>query len=257
MHEVNVDSPAMRHAAARPRQDGPMQQQRLPSLRQPPIGFAHRGARAHADENTLPAFTLALTLGATGLETDAHLTADGVAVLDHDGVTGPFWRRKPFSEFARSELPEHVPTLDELYETCGTAFELSIDVKDAEVFEAIVGTARRHGAENRLWLCHSDWTVLRDWRERTSARLVDSTRLSKIKEGPERRAAALAEAGIDAVNMHHSDWSGGLTTLFHRFERYCLGWDAQYERVVRDLVLMGVDGVYSDHVDRLMNVIDG
>ena len=79
----------------------------------------------------------------------------------------------------------------------------------------------------------------------------------KIKEGPERRAAALAEAGIDAINMHHSDWSGGLSTLFHRFERYCLGWDAQYERVVRDLVLMGVDGVYSDHVDRLMNVIDG
>ena len=34
------------------------------------IGFAHRGARAQAPENTLEAFSLALELGATGLESD-------------------------------------------------------------------------------------------------------------------------------------------------------------------------------------------
>ncbi|MGA1075335.1 MAG: glycerophosphodiester phosphodiesterase, partial [Ilumatobacteraceae bacterium] len=60
-------------------------QQRLPSLLDPPIMFAHRGARAHAPENTIEAFQLALRLGATGLESDAWLTADGVVVLDHDG----------------------------------------------------------------------------------------------------------------------------------------------------------------------------
>ena len=76
-----------------------------------------------------------------------------------------------------------------------------------------------------------------------------------MKEGPERRAAVLADVGVDAVNMHHSDWTGGLTTLFHRFERYCLGWDAQYERVIAALVKMGIDGVYSDHVDRLVEVV--
>ncbi|MDQ1372669.1 MAG: glycerophosphoryl diester phosphodiesterase, partial [Actinomycetota bacterium] len=54
-------------------------------LLRPPIGFAHRGARAHAPENTLEAFQLALKLGATGLESDVWLTHDGVPVLDHDG----------------------------------------------------------------------------------------------------------------------------------------------------------------------------
>src|SRR5436189_6205813 len=48
-----------------------------PSLIDPPIGFAHRGARAHAPDNTIEAFSLALRLGATGLETDLWLTSDG------------------------------------------------------------------------------------------------------------------------------------------------------------------------------------
>ena len=81
--------------------------------------------------------------------------------------------------------------------------------------------------------------------------LVDSTRLARLKEGPERRAALLAEAGVDAINLHHSDWTGGLTTLFHRFRRYAFGWDAQHERVLQTLLRMGIDGVYSDWVDRM------
>ena len=61
-------------------------QQRLPSIIDPPIAFAHRGARAYAPENTIEAFQLALRLGATGLESDVWVTSDGIAVLDHDGV---------------------------------------------------------------------------------------------------------------------------------------------------------------------------
>ncbi|MCU1376632.1 MAG: putative phosphodiesterase, partial [Actinomycetia bacterium] len=68
---------------------------------QPPIGFAHRGARAHAPENTLAAFTLATRLGATGLESDVWLTADGVAVLDHDGVVRHGLRRRPIATMDR------------------------------------------------------------------------------------------------------------------------------------------------------------
>ena len=46
------------------------------------------------------------------------------------------------------------------------------------------------------------------------------------------------------------------TTLFHRFERYCFGWDAQYDRVLLALLGMGIDGVYSDHVDRMMAAVE-
>lgn len=231
-------------------------QQQLPALRVPPIGFAHRGARAHAPENTIDAFELALRLGATGLETDAWLTSDGTVVLDHDGEIRRGLFKKPLATLPRSELGDHVPSLDELYASCGTAYELSIDLKDPAAFDGVLAAARAAGAETRLWVCHPDLDTLASWRDETSARLVHSTRLSRLKAGPERHAATLASRGIDAVNMHHKDWSGGLAALFHRFERYCLGWDAQFERILTDLVRMGLDGVYSDHVDEMMAVID-
>lgn len=225
---------------------------RLPSLRQPPIGFAHRGARAHAPENTLEAFRLALRLGATGLETDIWLTSDGEAVLDHDGRHGRRPFRKPISAVSRVDLADHVPTLAELYEECGTGFELSIDVKDPEAIHEILDVARRFDAEARLWLCHPDVDTVASWRELTScARLVHSTRLQALAGGPERHAARLQADGIDAMNMHHTDWTGGRVVMFHRFGRYALGWDAQFDRIIAELIRMGIDGIFSDHTDRL------
>jgi glycerophosphoryl diester phosphodiesterase len=230
----------------------------LPSLR-PPIGFAHRGARAHAPENTLEAFSLALRLGASGLESDVWLTSDGVAVLDHDGLVGPRLRRRRIATATRAELPGHIPTLVELYETCGTDFELSLDVKDPAAASAVTDVARAAGLDvlARLWLCHDDHDLLVSWRERApGVKLVDSTRLKRLTSGPERHAAELHRQGIDAVNLHHTDWSGGLTTLFHRFEVLAFGWDAQYERILDELLEMGIDAVYSDHVDRMVEAVD-
>ncbi len=46
----------------------------------------HRGARGLRPENTLPSFEAAFDSGVTTVETDLHLTADGVPVLSHDPV---------------------------------------------------------------------------------------------------------------------------------------------------------------------------
>lgn len=230
---------------------------RLSPLLPRPIGFAHRGARAHAQENTLEAFDLALRLGATGLESDVWVTSDGVAVLDHDGEVGRWPRKRPMAEVPRSELPDHIPTLAEFYDHVGTGHEVSLDVKDPASFDAVMAAARNAGgdAEELLWLCHPNYEQLRDWREHTTARLVDSTRLSKIKEGPERRANELRNLGIEAVNLRLNDWNGGLVAVFHRFDRVAFGWDAQHEREIASLIDAGIDGVFSDHVDRLSETI--
>jgi len=48
------------------------------------LNLAHRGARAYAPENTLPAFKKAIEMGADGVELDVHLTRDGKMVVHHD-----------------------------------------------------------------------------------------------------------------------------------------------------------------------------
>lgn len=240
---------------------------RLPALRIPPITFAHRGASADAPENTLTAFSLAIEKGAGGLESDVWLTADGVPVLDHEGVVGSRLRRRSISEVHSDELPDHIPTLEQLYAaltegTTSAEVEVSLDVKDPNAFAPVVAVARAAGADTstHLWLCHPEWEQVAEWRRkpegrRSGVRLVDSTRLRHMKEGPERRAANLANAGIDAVNLHYLDWTGGLATLFHRFEVLAFSWDAQLPRVLAEQLDLGIDAVYSDHVDRMTEAL--
>lgn len=231
---------------------------RLPSRLDHPIGFAHRGAKAHAPENTLESFGLALRLGATALESDVWLTADGVAVLDHDGVVGGRLRRRPIAEIERADLPGHIPALTDLYDALGTEFDLSLDLKDPRSGPTVIADSLGIDPTmaSRLWLCDQDHERLAALRELSPhVRLVDSTRLSRIKEGPERRAARLQELTIDAINLHHSDWSGGLSTLFHRFGLCAFGWDAQFDRTLDGLLRMGLDGVFSDHVPRMVDAL--
>jgi glycerophosphoryl diester phosphodiesterase len=186
------------------------------------------------------------------------LTADGEAMLVHDGVLRVGVRRREIRRLSRAELPRHIPTLGELYDACGTSFELSLDLKDPDAVDRVLDVAMSAGERTlgRLWLCHHDWRLVAAWRSKSdNVKLVDSTRLRRVSEGAERRAAALAEAGVDAINLHHSEWSGGLTTLFHRFGVFAFGWDAQFPRVLAHLLDIGIDAVYSDHVDRMAEAL--
>ena len=130
-------------------------------------------------------------------------------------------------------------------------------MKSIAAFDAVIGTARRFGeeAERNLWLCHPDPAVLSSWRVQTDARLVNSTAIRAMSGGAERRAAELQRLGIDGLSLFHREWSGGLVALLHRFDRFALGWGAQHEREIAKLVDIGIDGVYSDHVDRMAAVI--
>lgn len=231
-----------------------------PHRRIPPIGFAHRGARAHAPENTIEAFRLAIRLGATGLESDVWITADGVPVLDHDGIVKTGLRKRAIRDVPRDQLPSHIPSLAEFYQACGTGLPFSLDVKDPDAYAAVVAVAQEAGdeAERNLWLCDPEWERLAGLRAKfPNVQLVDSTRLKRLKDGPERHGARLADAGINAINMHYADWTGGLVALFHRFERTAFGWDAQHERMLNDLVRWEIDGLYCDDVERMMSIVPG
>jgi glycerophosphoryl diester phosphodiesterase len=216
------------------------------------LGFAHRGARAHAPENTLQAFRLALSMGAPGIETDVWLTADGVPVLHHGGSV----RRRPIGTLHSSALPADLPRLADLFEACGTSYDLSLDLKDGRSAEAVLAVAGAFGFDvTRLWLCGRGndpipWQAL-DPR----VRLVSDTRRTHVRDGWPRHLSRLRDGGICAVNLRRRRWSRGLVDEVHQAGLLAFGWDAQSTRRIRALLALGCDAVYSDHVDRMVAVL--
>lgn len=226
-----------------------------------PITFAHRGARAEHPENTIPAFRHALEHGARGLETDAWLSGDRQVVLVHDGSVrvrrGGIPRRLPVERTAAADLAAHdVPRLTDLRTALGTDYELSIDLKSGDVGDAILAETPDPAERARLWLCSPSTAALRVLRaETTDAHLVHSQWRQRLPDSLERHAADLARARIDAMNMHHSEWTAGIVALFHRFSVKAFAWDVQEVRHLRAMLQMGIDAVYSDHVDRMVATV--
>jgi len=221
------------------------------------ITFAHRGARLEAPENTIPAFRLALEAGASGLETDVWCSSDGQVVCAHDAVAGRGLRRKRIVSSTAADLATMgVPRLADVYEELGTAFELSIDIKADDAGEPLLEVAAAHGALPRLWACAPDLELLRKLRGiNTETKLVHSTHKRAIGVPIERHAFDLSEIGVDAMNMHHTEWTAGLVSLFHRFGVKAFAWDTQETRHIRAVLKMGIDAVYCDRPDRMVATV--
>ncbi len=124
----------------------------LPGRKKPYL-MAHRGNRVHCPENTLAAFQWALKDGADILETDLHLSADGILVCIHDATldrttdgSGPVAARtlselKGISaSYSRSEFAnERIPTLDEVAAILPADVALALELKTNRFLEPAVG----------------------------------------------------------------------------------------------------------------------
>lgn len=207
---------------------------------------------AHAPENTIQAFQTALAMGATGLESDVWLTADGVAVLSHDGAVGRRWRKRPIAGLDRAQLPPGIASLDDLYDACGTDFELSLDISDPRAVAPVVTAASARGrlAVARLWLCSGSEQRLGFWRGLDpDLRLVysrESWRPADAELGSV--VARLGQAGIDAINIPERLCTSAIADACHRHGLRLFAWGVRSARAAGALALMGVDGVMGDDV---------
>lgn len=99
--------------------------------------IGHRGAAAHAPENTIASFRKAIELGADMIELDVHLSSDGELVVIHDDTldrttdgSGPVSSRT-LSELRELDAGggEQVPTLREVIDFVGGRCGVDIELK--------------------------------------------------------------------------------------------------------------------------------
>lgn len=135
-----------------------------------PLVYGHRGASAHARDNTVESVSLAVEQGADGVEIDVRFSRDGRLIVHHDDA-------EPGSEpFARLDFVQirrdypFVPTLDETWDALGdTAYmniEIKIDEADAQrhgrLVEDVVDWIGEHQAAERVVVSSFDaWTTRR------------------------------------------------------------------------------------------------
>ena len=148
---------------------------------------AHRGFGVDAPENTLAAFSAAMSAGADLLEIDVHGSRDNVAMVTHDpglrrvaGRSG-LVAEMTSDELRRLDLGGHtMPTLEETLDAFPHE-RFSIDVKDERAVEPTISAIERTRAHNRV--------LIASFSEKRRHQVV--SRLGEVKTiGTHRHAVA-------------------------------------------------------------------
>jgi glycerophosphoryl diester phosphodiesterase len=131
----------------------------------------HRGAAAHAPENTMESFRLGAEMGADAIELDVHLTADGQLAVIHDETldrttdrtgriadvtmdeireadAGATFARAGDSGFPFAGRDHRVPTLDEVLAWLPDDLGLVIEIKARAAADAVVEAVRGHAVRS-------------------------------------------------------------------------------------------------------------
>jgi len=211
------------------------------------IVFAHRGAPRHREEeNTLPAFERAIALGASGLESDIALTVDGIPVLTHPRLLA---RRLRIAETRLADLPPHIPSLESLYERCGNAFHLSLDMAAPGAVDAVVAVADRHGARERLWLTYWRLSTLAQWRGRWSDVHLVYPSIPVFPRRLDTLLGRLRDQRVDVLNVHHRFCTLALGTRVHAAGLQVFAWGVRRRGQIARVARAGVEGVFCDDLE--------
>lgn len=233
--------------------------------------FAHRGLALGVPENTLSAFSAAVAAGADYVETDVHVTRDGVPVLHHDAVIVSEESRIVIADETWDALKqhdlgdgEHLATLDDAL----TAFpdvRFNIDVKAGAAAAPAAGAILSANAVDRVLVTSFNESTRRDAVEllpgvatSASSDLIIAA-LPWLYLGHPRRAAAVF-SGVPAVQVPERKRgfrlvSPRMVRLFHAAGVEVHVWTVNEPGDMLRLRDWGVDGIVTDRCDIARGVL--
>jgi len=225
--------------------------------------MAHRGASIVAPANTLAAFRLAREMGAHAVELDVRQCASGELVVHHDPELAD---GRIIAHLTKSQLPDHIPTLDEVLDTCGDMW-VNVEVKnyytepDYDPSEtrtlAVLDLLRRrvalHGDANRYLLscfrrktveyAHAEWPAL------------PTAWLTVMVPDAAALARDLRASGHAAVHPEVSCVTRELIDAFHTEGVRVNTWTCDDPARMRELIAWGIDGICTNVPDVALEVL--
>jgi glycerophosphoryl diester phosphodiesterase len=240
-----------------------------------PLAFAHRGGAYHPEieglENTMAAFAHAVALGYTYLETDVHVTRDGVLLAFHDTVLDRVTDRTgtiadaTYAEVQQALIGgrEPVPTLAELFDAFPQA-RFNIDLKSHGAVEALAAFIEERRAWDRVLVGSFSVRRMGAFRRRTAGRVATSAHPLEVVAfvlSPSGRLARLLTRGRPAaLQVPHR--RGPLLVASPGFVRRARAagvqvhvWTIDDPIEMNALLDRGVDGIMTDRTDILRDVL--
>jgi glycerophosphoryl diester phosphodiesterase len=245
--------------------------------------MAHRGGRGLWPENTLYAFEQAVELGVDVLEMDIHATKDGELVVIHDSTVdrttngigsvqsftlvdlkkldaGYRWSNDDGQTFPFRGQGVTVPTLDEVF----TAFPevlMNIEIKQSQpsIVVPLCQMIRSYGKGDQVIVAAFDTDTIREFRR------VCPGVATAFGEDEARVFFALSLVYLGSVYsppaeaLQVPEYSGDLHVVTERFVNAVHRrnvdvhvWTVNDVDDMRRFLDLGVDGIITDHPDRLL-----
>ena len=236
----------------------------------PPLRIAHRGAsgRGLAPENTLAAFEKALDIGIDMLEIDVRVTGDGQLIVLHDpsldrttdreGIV----REMVLEEIRQADAGdgERVPVLREVFDLARHRAPILLEIKSDFIAELVVqAIAEAEFSEQVVVQSFNPQTVERV--KRLAPHLPASLLIGELPTTPSRfRARRLVsqvlEIGANTLSIWHATLTPSLIEEMRKRGIAVWAWTVDEEITMRDLAMMGVQGLVTNHPEVLNNVLE-
>jgi glycerophosphoryl diester phosphodiesterase len=240
----------------------------------PVLAFAHRGGARHPElaglENTSAAFAQAVAMGYTYLETDVHVTRDGVLVAFHDAalerVTDGSGRIEKLDAADLAEVRikgrEPVPTLASLVASF-PGQRLNIDLKSDAAAAPLAAFVHEHALHDRILVGSFSGRRLRRFRRLAGPRVATSASPGEVAAYvalPASLARWVTRGAPAALQVPHRRGrlvvsSARLVRRAHAAGLHVHVWTVDDPEEMEALLDRGVDGLMTDRTDILRDVL--
>ena len=252
-----------------------------------PRVIAHRGDSKNYPENTLPAFESAVRMGIDVVETDIHLTKDGVLVIWHDPTLERNTDGKGrIEEHTLSELKGYdagytftpdggksfpfrgkgvrICTLEEALEACPRQrFNIDLKTKCPQIVDEFIRVIRKHNAVERVVGASFHLSNLKRLRRLAPDFLTSITTAEVVGLLVRQKTHTLPKAFKRKIifQIPKEQWGIKVVTpafvrAMHQRDAVIMVWTINDEQTMRELFAMGVDSVMTDDPALVIKVAD-
>jgi len=235
-----------------------------------PLVIAHRGCSGERPENTLSAFERAIEQQADMIETDLHLSRDGVIVIHHDadlerlGVAGEI-RDHMASELREmnaapgASVVERLPGLLDILDGFGDRVQFNLELKVSKddspykgIEELVLQAVTERGLMSRILFSSFYDPVLERLRAKSSAARI------ALLISPRANVAVIERAGrlsAEAINPDIRLVTEELVEQAHAAGLCVYPYTANARSEMSRLLDCGVDGIITNHPARLHSLL--